>query len=110
MRTGPRVAALRSRRRLSNRRVRFLQGFGVERDAGKRDVLAFETDAGGCRRINPPVRLPGRRLTEMAYRNGVNRRSRRLLLTTKTELKAIAAPAISGLSKPIAASGNAATL
>ena len=31
---------------------------------------------------------------------GWNRRSRRLLVTTKTELNAIAAPAISGLSRP----------
>ena len=44
------------------------------------------------------------------YRVGVNRRSRRLLLTTNTELKAMAAPAISGLSRPSAASGRAATL
>jgi hypothetical protein len=38
------------------------------------------------------------------------RRSRRLLLTTKTELDAMAAPAISGLSSPSAAKGIAATL
>ena len=42
--------------------------------------------------------------------DGVNLRSRRLLLTTKTELKAIAAPAIIGLSRPAAAKGSAATL
>ncbi len=41
---------------------------------------------------------------------GENRRSRRLFVTTNTELKAIAAPAISGLRKPRAASGIAATL
>ncbi len=45
-----------------------------------------------------------------SYRDGVNRRSLRLLLTTKTELKAIAAPAIIGLSSPAAANGSAATL
>lgn len=44
------------------------------------------------------------------YRLGVKRRSRRLLLTTNTELKAIAAPAINGLSSPAAANGSAATL
>ena len=38
------------------------------------------------------------------------RRSRKLLDTTKTELNAIAAPAIMGLSSPAAASGIAATL
>lgn len=37
-------------------------------------------------------------------------RSRRELPTTKTEEKAIAAPAIIGLSRPAAASGRAATL
>ncbi|STZ44346.1 cupin [Mycolicibacterium gilvum] len=46
----------------------------------------------------------------LGYRVGVNRRSRKLLLTTNTELKAIAAPAINGLSNPAAASGSAATL
>ncbi len=37
-------------------------------------------------------------------------RRRRLLPTTKTEEKAMAAPAIIGLSRPAAASGRAATL
>lgn len=40
----------------------------------------------------------------------LNPRSRRLLLTTKTLENAIAAPAIMGLSNPMAASGRAATL
>lgn len=39
-----------------------------------------------------------------------NRRSRRLLLTTNTELNAIAAPARIGFNRPAAASGMAATL
>jgi hypothetical protein len=39
-----------------------------------------------------------------------NRRSRRLLETTKTELNAIAAPAISGLRNPRAVSGMTAVL
>lgn len=43
-------------------------------------------------------------------RDGVNLRSRRLLLTTNSELKAIAAPAIIGFRRPAAASGSAATL
>ena len=42
--------------------------------------------------------------------NGEKRRNRRLLLTTNTELNAMAAPAISGLSRPSAASGMAARL
>ena len=41
---------------------------------------------------------------------GQNRRSRRLLETTNTELNAIAAPAISGLRNPRAASGMTAVL
>ena len=41
---------------------------------------------------------------------GRNRRSRRLLVTTNTELNAIAAAAISGLRNPSAASGMAAVL
>ena len=40
----------------------------------------------------------------------LNRRSRSELVTTKTLDPAIAAPAISGLSRPGAASGSAATL
>lgn len=40
----------------------------------------------------------------------VKPRSRRLLVTTKTEEKAIAAPASIGLSRPAAARGSAATL
>ena len=39
-----------------------------------------------------------------------NLRSRRLLVTTSTELAAMAAPAIIGFSSPAAASGSAATL
>ena len=42
--------------------------------------------------------------------SGAKPRSRRLLVTTNTELNAIAAPAIIGLSSPAAASGSAATL
>jgi hypothetical protein len=41
---------------------------------------------------------------------GWKRRSRRLLVTTNTELKAIAAAAMRGLRKPSAASGIAAVL
>jgi MFS family permease len=40
----------------------------------------------------------------------LNRRSRRLLATTKTLENAMAAPAMTGLSRPSAASGSAATL
>src|SRR5665647_3127018 len=47
---------------------------------------------------------------ELGVVNGENRRRRRLLLTTNTELNAIAPPAMSGLSRPRAASGMAATL
>ena len=43
-------------------------------------------------------------------RLGSKRRSRRLLLTTNTELKAIAAPAMRGLSRPERGQREAATL
>src|SRR4051812_25809776 len=44
------------------------------------------------------------------FRTDVKRRRRRELVTTKTELKAIAAAAMRGLSRPAAASGRAAML
>lgn len=44
------------------------------------------------------------------YLYGLKLRSRRLLLTTKTDENAIAAPASMGLSSPAAASGSAAML
>lgn len=49
-------------------------------------------------------------MTRSMLQRGAKRRNRRLLVTTNTELKAIAAPAMSGLSSPSAASGAAATL
>ena len=42
--------------------------------------------------------------------DGLKKRSRKLFVTTKTELKAIAAPAIIGFRKPSAATGMASTL
>ncbi len=53
------------------------------------------------------MRLDSRRL-RLAQR--AKRRSRRLFVTTNTLENAIAAPAITGLSRPTAASGMAATL
>lgn len=44
------------------------------------------------------------------YLGGCQRRSSRALLTTLTELSAIAAPATTGLRKPMAASGMPAVL
>ena len=52
----------------------------------------------------------GRRSRSALQGSARKRRSRRLLVTTKTEENAIAAPAIIGLSRPAAASGRAATL
>ena len=61
------------------------------------------------RRVVPrSIRWIDRRDQEVDH--DLKRRSRRLLLTTKTELNAMAAPAMSGLSRPSAASGSAATL
>jgi hypothetical protein len=45
-----------------------------------------------------------------AWRAGFHRFNNNELLTTDTELNAIAAPAITGLSIPIAASGTPSTL
>ena len=56
------------------------------------------------------TRPPERSASGFPQRLGSKRRSRRLLVTTKTELKAMAAPAMSGFSSPRAASGSAATL
>ena len=56
------------------------------------------------------ARCPGRPDCQDVFVSGEKRRRRRLLLTTKTELNAMAAPAMRGLSKPRAARGMAATL
>lgn len=56
--------------------------------------------------VRTPVPLSSRR----SYVCGLNRRSRRLLLTTNADETAIAAPASIGLSSPAAASGSAAML
>ncbi len=47
---------------------------------------------------------------QVDFRGHLNDLSRRLLLTTNTDERAIAAPASIGLSRPAAASGSAATL
>ena len=57
-----------------------------------------------------PSRTGATRQPRAFSASGAKRRSRRLLVTTNTELNAIAAPAIIGLSSPAAASGMAATL
>ncbi|CAN5499904.1 hypothetical protein BH10ACT8_BH10ACT8_15900 [soil metagenome] len=65
------------------------------------------------RRGGPPASSVRDRLPQVAADPPVtaaNLRSRKLLDTTNTELSAIAAPAMSGLSRPEAANGNAATL
>lgn len=74
--------------------------------------------SGTARRQSPGAPaspVPGTRERESTgFRPGgrgyVKERSRRLLVTTKTDEKAIAAPAIIGFSSPAAASGSAATL
>ena len=63
--------------------------------------------------VTAPRRASERASTERANRGRADqrkRRSRRLLVTTNTLEQAMAAPAISGLSSPAAASGMAATL
>jgi len=87
---------------------------------GPRTSLTAARNCSGCgpsaaERPQPAIHhaprwRPGQSLHGGVYRAGWKRRSRRLLVTTNTELKAMAAPAISGDSKPRAASGIAATL
>ncbi len=57
-----------------------------------------------------PISPSGRRRTAGQAEVARKERSRRLLLTTKTDDNAIAAPASIGLSSPAAATGRAATL
>ena len=90
---------------------------------GRRRHARRGAPGGGQRGARAPARAaaadrrPGARRSRVARGRpsscgaaGWKRRSRRLLVTTKTEEKAIAAPAIIGLSRPGAASGSAATL
>lgn len=56
------------------------------------------------------LRVGGQRRESPAHALARKARSRRLLLTTKTLDRAIAAPASIGLSSPSAASGTAAVL
>ncbi len=53
---------------------------------------------------------PGSETVAQPARWGANRRSRKLFITTNTLEPAMAAPATTGLSRPAAASGMAATL
>ncbi len=81
-------------------------------------VLVWGTAAAGILRQRhlparagaSPERAAGQEMRWGAPGAGWNRRSRRLLDTTNTELNAIAAPEISGLRKPSAARGMAAVL
>ncbi|SCL18056.1 hypothetical protein GA0070624_1441 [Micromonospora rhizosphaerae] len=66
--------------------------------------------AAPVRTVPPAPEVPGPAASSSDQPTGRKRRSRRLLATTKTDEKAIAAPAIIGLSRPAAASGRAATL
>ncbi len=60
-------------------------------------------------RPNPSSSVPAQPSCIVLPR-GLNDRSRRLLVTTSSDDSDIASPAISGLSKPAAATGMAATL
>jgi hypothetical protein len=70
----------------------------AQRHSGRIDARS-----SGLKSVDP-------RRTEDTTQAARNLRSRRLLLTTNTELNAIAAPASIGFSRPAAASGSAATL
>ncbi len=75
---------------------------------GRRLRTCFGPD--GSWRSEAPGLPAGRLGQRRCSRPYLKDRSRRLLLTTKTDENAIAAPAIIGLSMPSAASGRAATL
>ena len=70
---------------------------------------AWDVEGWGGRDCTPTPFLCAWSVRSYAARD-LNRRSRRLLLTTNTDENAIAAPASIGLSSPAAARGRAATL
>jgi cytochrome c-type biogenesis protein len=72
--------------------------------------LSFTTGSAGRGALLAFIYGVGRLDQLLCLHTYLKDRSRRLLVTTKTEEKAIAAPAIIGLSIPKAASGRAATL
>ncbi len=72
-------------------------------------------DAGGVIAVvHDVISVPAvdgcRVVSRVTHRAALKPRRRRELATTKTDEKAMAAPAIIGLSRPAAASGSAATL
>ena len=79
----------------------------LHHSAGYRTVGVRETHRPAPRRL---ARHRHARTPQRGQLIGENRRSRRLLVTTNTELSAIAAPASIGFSSPAAASGRPATL
>ncbi|MBB6553610.1 hypothetical protein HD593_008405 [Nonomuraea rubra] len=82
----------------------------VQGEQGDQFMMACAADLpldGSCHDGTTPSAAARGRSVGFGY---LNRRRRRLLLTTNTLENAIAAPAIIGLSRPSAASGRAATL
>jgi hypothetical protein len=80
-------------------------GWSASPTAGARSPASLKTRARS--RATKEANMMAARQSAMKLRN---RSSRRLLVTTNSELSAIAAAAIIGLRKPTAASGMATTL
>ncbi len=96
-------------------------GLGVQRPAGPvlelvqgqpadRGVIAQRAQHRVAFGIGNPEGVIGFAHCDLRLDATPKRRRRRLLATTRTEDKVIAAAAMSGLNKPAAASGTAATL
>jgi len=104
------ITAARLRVYRGNEKVRLRKGTPDE-DADMRSpargLAALQYARDSPERASLPRATPAHPRSGAA---GRIRRSRRLLVTTNTELNAIAAAAISGLRKPSAASGMAAVL
>jgi len=83
---------------------------GARRVPQPASTAAAASSPATSRRATPAHLRSGTAVPCPAGKAGRNRRSRRLLVTTNTELNAIAAAAISGLRNPRAASGMAAVL
>src|SRR5690606_1031483 len=84
----------------------------LRRDAAQRRGLAdvVQALAAGVRQFRPWRFRAHGRASHQSRARGRQRRSSRVLLTTLTLDRAMAAPAITGLSRPAAASGMPTTL
>ena len=111
---------IRPRRRTGTPRAAAASGSMEANSSGRYQVAMTATTTrpiatrmsrpAASRRATAAYLCSGMAVPGPAGKAGRKRRSRRLLVTTNTELNAIAAAAISGLRNPSAASGMAAVL